>query len=195
LTHLRLFLGVEIDESARAAAAAVAERLRQRLQRAAPQLHARWVSPEHLHITVWFLGEVNEERARAIEDVLRLPFATPAFDLEIGGAGRFPSSGQPRIFWLGIRQGGAELEQLYREVGQRLVPLGFEPERRSFSAHLTLARVKDVEGAPSRALADVVATVPAGCGATRVSALTLFRSRLSPRGAAYEALLRVPLRT
>jgi RNA 2',3'-cyclic 3'-phosphodiesterase len=160
-----------------------------------PQLQARWVSPEHLHITVWFIGEVNEERARTIEDVLRLPFATPAFDLEIDGAGRFPPSGQPRVFWLGMRQGGAELEQLYREVGQRLVPLGFEPERRPFSAHLTLARVKDVKGASSRAIADAVATVRAGCGASRVSALTLFRSRLSPRGAAYEALLRVPLRT
>lgn len=192
---MRLFLGVEIDDTVKAAAVDAAERLRQRLQRAAPALRARWVPSEHLHITIWFIGEVTDERRQAIEDALRTPFETPVFDLQIGGAGLFPPSGRPRVFWLGLRQGSAAFSELHREVGERLTPLGFEPERRSYTAHLTLARVKDATGTSSRAIAGVVAGLPAECGVSRVSALTLFRSRLSPRGAAYEPLLRVPLKT
>ena len=190
---MRLFIGIELDDRVKDAAGDVAERLRQRVQRAAPALVARWVATDNLHITIWFIGEVRDDRAAAITDVLREPFKTSGFDITLGGCGAFPPSGPPRVFWIGVRDGGPSTQSLYAEVGERLAPLGFEPERRAYAAHLTIARVKDPGRGTSRVVKDILANLPADCGTSPIQAVTLFRSRLSPRGAAYEPLLRVPL--
>lgn len=191
---MRLFVGVELDAAARSKAAGVMERLRRRLRAAAPDLEARWIAPGNLHITVWFIGETPEPRASELEPALsRAPFTTAAFDLELAGCGVFPPSGPPRVLWIGVRRGGESMTELYREVGERLRPFGLLPERRPYSAHLTVARVKSVGRAGSKALRESLAHVRADCGVCPVRAATLFRSRLSPHGAAYEPLLRVPL--
>lgn len=191
---MRLFAGVELDDRLKAAAAGVSERLRGRLQHAAPDLIARWVAPEQLHITVWFLGEVAESRAAAIEAALgHAPFQTLAFDLALAGCGAFPPGGRPRVFWIGVRRGGPEMASLHAGMEERLRPLGFLRERRDFTAHLTIARVKDAGRGLPRLIRELLAEEPAECGACRISAATLFRSRLLPRGAAYEPILRVPL--
>jgi 2'-5' RNA ligase len=191
---MRIFIGVELDERTKAAAAGVVERLRRRLHRAAPDLQARWVAPANLHLTLWFIGEVAEgEAARTSAALSASPFETAAFDLELAGCGAFPPSGPPRVFWIGVRAGGDRMVDLHREVEHRLRPLGYEPERRGYTAHLTVARVKDAGRGPSRTVRDALAALPGDCGVCRIDAVTLFRSRLSPRGAAYEPLLRVPL--
>jgi 2'-5' RNA ligase len=191
---MRLFIGVEIDAPVRAAAGDVAERLRQKLDRAVPELRATWISTDNLHITLWFIGEVQETRASDIVGVLQASsFGQSAFDLSIAGSGAFPPSGPPRVFWIGVHRGATEMAALYTEVGRRLAPLGFLPERRDYTAHLTIARVKDAPRGAARAVRPILSALPADCGVSRVSAVTLFRSRLSPRGATYEPLLRVPL--
>jgi RNA 2',3'-cyclic 3'-phosphodiesterase len=191
---MRLFIGVELDDRMRAAAADVAERLRQHLQRAVPELAARWIAPDNLHITLWFIGEVADAQGDAIAAVLKhTPFSIPQFDLGLAGCGAFPPSGPPRVFWIGVNRGGREMADLYREIGDRLTPLGYEPERRAYTAHLTIGRVKDPGRGGSKAIRETLARLPADCGTCRISGVTMFRSRLSPRGAAYEPLLRVPL--
>ena len=190
---MRLFIGVELDHRVKAAASDVAERLRQRLQRAAPAVVVRWVPTENLHITIWFIGDVPDERAAAIADVLRDPFRTCGFDLAVARCGAFPPSGPPRVFWIGVGTGQSAMQSLYHEVGERLAPLDFEPERRVYTAHLTIARVKDPGRGTSKVIRETLVGLPADCGACPIHAVTLFRSRLSPRGAAYEPLLRVPL--
>jgi 2'-5' RNA ligase len=190
---MRLFIGVELDDRVKAAAAEVAERLRQRLTRRV-RLRARWIEPENLHITVWFIGELPDARVDQIAAALQTPkFTIPAFDLSLGGCGAFPPSGQPRVFWIAVRRGAEELATLYGDIGERLKPLGFLPERRDYTAHLTIARVKEAGAGSSRGVRSILEELPADCGISRVAALTLFRSRLSPRGAAYEPQLRVPL--
>ena len=77
-------------------------------------------------------------------------------------------------------------------LARRLAPLGYLPEARAYSPHVTLARVKE-PGRAARAVRQALADDPADCGRTIAGALTLFRSRLSPHGAVYEPLLRVPL--
>jgi RNA 2',3'-cyclic 3'-phosphodiesterase len=190
---VRLFIGVELDDRTRAAAGDVAERLRQRLQRSAPDLHARWISTDNLHITIWFIGEVDENRAAAISEALKPPFETAAFDLALAGCGAFPPSGPPRVFWIGVHDGQAQMADLYRTIGDRLAPVGFLPETREYTAHLTIARVKDAGRGTSRVIRQTLAELAADCGVCRISRVTLFRSRLSPRGANYEPVLRVPL--
>lgn len=191
---MRLFIGVELDAPVRRAAEDVAIRVRERLHTLAPGLRAGWVAPANFHITLWFLGEVSEVRAEAIAAALRASaFPVAPFDLALDGCGAFPPSGAARVLWIGVRRGAAEMAALYAELGARLRPLGFEAERRGYSAHLTIARVKDPARGTGPAVRQTLAATPADCGITRVTAVTLFRSRLSPRGATYEPLLRVPL--
>jgi 2'-5' RNA ligase len=190
---MRLFVGIELDDAVKAAVDAAVTSLRKRLGRSCPRLDARWVDVRHVHITLWFIGEVGDERARAIVSSLDPPFDVSAFDLGIGGCGVFPPSGAPRAIWLGVTRGGDEMRALHERVGTRLAPLGFEPERRPYAAHLTIARIKDARGVRRQDVLAGAARLPEVIGSSRVDAVTLFRSRLSPKGAQYESLLRIPL--
>lgn len=188
---MRLFVGIELDDRVKDAAAEIADALKRQL---GPHVDARWISPPNLHVTLWFIGEVNDARAGQLLRVLDRPFAQPHFDIEIGGLGAFPPSGSPRVFWLGVRSGVEALRRLHSELAARLAPLGFEPERRAYSAHLTIARVKNISRAlASRTIRELLRTTPALAGQCPGTSVTVFRSRLSPKGATYEALLRIPL--
>ena len=186
---MRLFVGVELDETLRAEIAATVERVRKKLERGHARLTARWTPPENLHVTLWFLGEVDDARAALVARSIERPFETRAFTLRVAGAGTFPSSGAPRVLWMGIVEGGPSLLALNGELAGRLIPLGFEPEARRYSPHLTIARVKEGPRSTGATLRALVSDV----GSCDVAAVTLFRSRTSPKGASYEALLRVPL--
>lgn len=188
---MRLFIGIELDEHVRERAAAIAESLRIQLGR---RINARWIPADTLHITLWFIGEVADDRAQELLSALRAPFDEPSFDIHVAELGAFPASGAPRVIWLGVQSGGERLVRLHAELAARLRPLGIEPEHRAYSAHLTIARVKDVPGGERDVqLRAAFSALPAVAGQCRVAAVTVFRSRLSPKGAAYEPLLRVPL--
>jgi 2'-5' RNA ligase len=189
---MRLFVGVELDEAVRRRTARLAEALRTDLERT-HQFHARWIDPANLHLTLAFIGEVDEETGESMRAALERPFALSSFDVHLGGFGAFPPSGAPRVVWLGVNSGAAPLGQLHQEVEARLQPIGYAPERRPYSAHLTLARVKDVPRGRYGAIRGTLKESPADAGSFVAGHVTLFRSRLSPKGANHEALLRVPL--
>jgi 2'-5' RNA ligase len=188
---VRLFVGIELDDRVREAAARISESLRRQLSE---RVDARWIAASNLHITLWFIGEIGDARSEELRQVLERPYEVPAFDLEIGGLGAFPPSGPPRVFWLGVAAGLASLRRIHSELAVRLGPLGFEPERRAYSAHVTIARVKSVSRAiTNRALRQMLQTWSAVAGRCRTTHVTVFQSRLSPKGANYEPLLRIPL--
>jgi RNA 2',3'-cyclic 3'-phosphodiesterase len=192
---VRLFVAAEPSEQLRASAATCIRRLGERLTAARAASGIRWVPPGNLHLTVWFLGEVSEPRASAVLDALRPPLDLEAFDLRLEGFGAFPPSGAPRVLWIGVTRGLEELAAAHDRIGMRLQPWGFPAEGRPYSAHLTIARVKDPpHGAARAALRQAIARQPADPGSCRISELTVFRSRTSPQGAVYEPLLRVPLK-
>jgi RNA 2',3'-cyclic 3'-phosphodiesterase len=187
---MRIFVGIELDDRLREAAAAAADSLRRQLGK---KIDARWIASSNLHITLWFIGEVDPERARRIAGAFDAPLTTPAFDLHLAGFGAFPPSGAPRVLWLGVTGGAESLARIHAEVAARLAPVGIEAERRPYSAHLTVARIKVVHGRDHAGLRTILGRAAADVGTGRVHHATVFRSRLSPKGAAYEALLRVPL--
>jgi 2'-5' RNA ligase len=188
---VRLFLAVELDEAVRRAAADTARRLAAALDRRGAGRAVSWVAPGSLHFTLHFLGEVDDPTARALVERMAPPLSTSPFDLALAGIGTFPPAGPPRVIWLGVDDGAAGLAEVHREMGARLDGLRVARERRPFSAHLTLGRVKAPTGPRlAGAIAETAAAPDARC---RVDHVTLFESRLSPRGASYSVIATVRL--
>lgn len=190
---MRLFLGVELDAAQRGACAKAAGDLQRQLS-GLRRFSVRWIPEENLHVTLWFLGETKEEPAERLMDALRSAWHVEPFDFTIAGAGAFPPSGPPRTVWVGVTEGGDSLAETYRDLAARFAPLGYEAERRPYHPHVTIGRVKEADRVGSRKARDVLRQLVVRAGPGRVTAVTLFESRLSPHGARYEPLLRVPLK-
>lgn len=139
---------------------------------------ARWVPADNLHITLAFLGEtlLVEDVAAAVTQAAA--WCRP-FPLTLSGTGAFPSARRARVVWLGLSGDTDALRAAARETWRALEPHGFTPEDRPFSAHLTIARLKE----PGR-----VDLPPFDPVAVPVEAITLFRSRLGRPAPAYERL-------
>jgi RNA 2',3'-cyclic 3'-phosphodiesterase len=187
----RLFIAVEPPEPVRRRLAAMALELRRAAGRAADEI--RWVPAENVHLTLQFLGAVPEERLAAVEGAVRAAAAAARpISLEVKGAGGCPNARRPRVVWAGIAGDVAAVGALVADLGRRLAPLGFPPEDRPFSAHLTLGRAREGRGAPGIAGA-LASAAEAGGTPWRAVDVVLFESHLSPKGPRYEALLHAPL--
>src|SRR5207249_7492444 len=126
------------------------------------------------------VGAIRAELAAAAER--SRPLA-----LEVKGVGGFPNGRRPRVLWAGVAGEVEPLAALVAELGRRLAPLGYPPEARPFSPHLTLGRSREGRGAPG--LGGALASLAEAEGVPwRAEALVLVRSHLSPSGAHYEAL-------
>jgi 2'-5' RNA ligase len=191
---MRIFVGLELPDSLREGAAGAADRLRACIRRDSPEISLRWIDPSAYHLTLWFIGEADDARVAAVRTALSMPWRAPAFALKLGVAGAFPERGLPRILWLGVRDGGAACAAVYRELEGRLTALGFAPDRREYTAHLTVARVKEVPRRHVAGLRRCLDAVAAVDGSGIVDRVTLFRSHAGPAGSRYEPLLHVPLR-
>ena len=134
---------------------------------------------------------MDESRLADVAAALQRAARVPAFEVEIRGLGAFPTPGRPRVLWAGA-PGSPAFTRLAEEVDQALVALGFPPEGRGFTPHVTLGRVRE----PGRnvALTEALEAAAArGFGALPVERVALMRSDLSPRGARYTELAATPL--
>jgi len=189
---MRLFIAVDFDETVRSAIAAAVGLLRDRAE-ARSRGSARgvkWVDARNLHLTLHFIGELEDERVPGLTRVL-----APALGLEdarvgFGGWGVFPPRGPARVIWLGITGGTATLTRAHAAIAGRLAGEGLTLESGPWSPHLTVGRVKVPSGQLWSGLTREAAPQVDCEGA--ISACTLYRSHLSPSGPTYEALLRIP---
>jgi 2'-5' RNA ligase len=168
----------------------VRERLAAEVERLRPLARdVAWVGPDNFHLTLKFLGGVEAARLDAIAAALADAAATCGpFDLGVGDLGAFPSRTRPRVLWAGIDDGAAAAATLASRLDVVLAPLGLPPEGRTFSAHVTLGRVRAPR--PNPRLAQALSG--GAFGRQRVDRLSLMRSELSPRGARYTELVAVP---
>ena len=141
--------------------------------------------PERLHLTVRFIGDVDDDRRGAIAAALAPPLAVAPFDLTLAGVGAFPPTGAPRVLWAGVDD-GRESTAARSSARSATGSTASASRLRSapYSPHLTLARVRDADGLRSPCAAR------RRCGSRRsarrrVDAITLFESRLSPKGPTY----------
>lgn len=186
MATVRSFVAIELNEPARRALAD----LQRELRAATPARTIRWTDPSSIHLTLQFLGDVPLERiseiAAALQGVSRRvrPFA---FDL--GGLGVFPDRRRPRIVWVGVHDASGALLALQRRVGEVLTPLGFPPEARAFSPHVTIGRAaRDTSPRDLFAVGEHIASSDVGIiQRVDVDHITLMRSDLRPGGSVYTA--------
>jgi RNA 2',3'-cyclic 3'-phosphodiesterase len=172
------------------------EDIRQRLATAIERLrpHAAdvaWVAPANLHVTVKFLGQIDDSRVSAIAAAVGAAVAGHrAFTLHVAGLGAFPTPRRPRVLWAGLQDAGGWLARLAGSVDAAVAAVGVPAETRPFAAHVTLGRVRE-----SRSLPDLGEALARGTafGELSVDRVVLMRSELSPRGARYTELAALPL--
>lgn len=159
----------------------------------ASNLPVRWVPPENLHVTLAFLGEVDEQRIGRIgEALLRVGREHAPLTLKLGGFGAFPDLRRPRVFWVGA-EGGPALQAVQRGVEEALLPLGFPRDGRAFHPHVTVGRARKHAGPGDfgglAALSETV-TYERRVG---IYAVDLMRSQGGPDGVRYHVLAECPL--
>ena len=149
----------------------------------------RWNSPGQLHLTLKFLGDVEERALPDLtESLKRVCSGTKAFQLGLEGIGCFPDMRKPRVIWIGVI---GEMEKL-RELQQRLEDatrgFGSHLENRSFQPHLTLARVKTLNRATRHINEHIKRTEASQIGRWQVETIELMRSELTPQGSRHTVL-------
>jgi len=188
---VRLFVAAEIGARLASQAEDLIDALRKRVAEQAPRTRVTWLTVARLHITITFIGNLDRGRVEAVVSALEPPLHVPPLDLSLAGAGVFPQHGPPRAVWAGIGLGRESLMAAEREVVSRLAGIGIGGEDRPYRPHLTLARVREAAGLRSTRLFDGLEQN--SLGTTRIDAITLFESRLSPTGPTYVPMLRTSL--
>jgi 2'-5' RNA ligase len=181
---IRAFIAIDIPDDVRAAIADA----QARLKRAHVAVKVSWTKIDNVHLTLQFLGHVEETTIERISQALAaLTERHAAFDIPVRGAGAFPNERSPRVLWVACDDAEGKLKTLARAVQSEMQQFGFEPEHREFSAHLTLGRIKfpKPDAALTRALDSVKDEV---FGVMRVETIHLFQSQLHPEGSIYSKL-------
>jgi 2'-5' RNA ligase len=183
MARVRTFIGVAIGESIRKNAVALQQSL------AKSGAAVKWVESENLHVTLLFLGEVNERELAALCRTVSAAVASePPFTLRVGGVGAFPNARRPKTIWVGITEGADELIRLHARIEPLLLELGcYRSEGRAYSPHLTLGRVK-AEADGHLLAAELPRYRDWSGGQTVVDEVVLFASELRREGPVYTVL-------
>ena len=181
---MRLFLAVPLTEDARRG---IAGHLREAL---AHPLPGRPVRPENWHLTLYFLGEVDEPTTDRVIREVDGADRGPAFGVRWAGLGAFPRPRRATVLWIGLERGVEEAARLAAVVEEAVGLAGFPPETRPFRSHLTLSRLR-----PDQDVTAVLEAVPPVGLDMPVDRVVLLRSHLGPGGPRYEELAAFPLRS
>lgn len=155
----------------------------------------RWVPAHNIHLTLKFLGDVSPANLDLIKQMLTAEAAQyETFDLEVKGLGSYPTSRRPRVLWVGL-DAPAALTSLQHAIESAAARLGYEPEGRDFSPHLTIGRVRqNVSSADLQKIRSMLEEANIGpLGTVCVDAVHLFKSDLQRSGAVYTKLFSAPL--
>ncbi len=184
---MRLFFAVRVSDSIRQD---VGEAIRSFPLRNPPW---RWIVPGNLHVTLKFLGEVDEKLVPDLREVAADAASTmKPFRVAYGTFGGFPSLSRPRVIFFEAKEGTRELAELANLLETGIAALGLPRESRPFTAHLTLARIK--EPVPRGMVEGLVSVPPLPpTSFQNVEDFMLMRSHLAREGATYEELARFPL--
>ena len=181
----RIFVAVDISDEARRRAAEHIDKVRT----AATDVRVGWERADKLHVTLKFLGSVDERSVEDISDVVAAVAGRfSPFEMALTGTGVFPRARQPRVLFLGIDDPNGSLAAIAAQLDSRLSRLGFEKEKRSFSPHLTIARIREPQ--KGRGLADAHLQSRFAPEKFMVNELVVRQSELKPTGSVYSVISR-----
>lgn len=183
---MRTFIAVGISQTVKEQIDELVENMKKGIVRTG--CHPKWVKTENVHLTLKFLGNIEEaqvpEIKTAIDDIAS---QFKPFTVRLSGLGMFPSKRQPRVLWIGFTKGEQALIKMQTLLERKLGDIGFPVESRRFHPHLTLARIKSLKG--TAGLADIVSIYKtANCGECPIDKITFFKSTLTPQGPIYNAI-------
>jgi RNA 2',3'-cyclic 3'-phosphodiesterase len=188
MPRTRTFIAIELSKAIRDRLVDLQEQLR------ASDHDVKWVEPENLHVTLLFLGEVDDRELPAVCSAVQEALAgTSAFAMSVHGAGCFPNPRRPRVLWVGIGQGMQEVDAVHDALEAPLLELGcYRREERRYTPHITLGRRRS-EG-PADALGRELARHQSfDAGEVTVDAIHVMASRLTSAGPNYSVLCRAKL--
>lgn len=183
---MRAFIAVDLEPQIKEALGSLVGDLR------ATRADIRWAGGGGMHLTLKFLGPIDESQALRVKEILKdVAGRHQAFPLRLEGTGAFPTETNPRVLWVGFAA-EPELLALQSDIDTALEAEGFEREKRGFTPHLTLGRVKGPERV-AKAMAELAKHREASFGAMTVRKVALFESLLRPEGAEYRIVSEVEL--
>jgi 2'-5' RNA ligase len=191
---LRTFVAIKLPQSWKENLTEIQNSLKQR-----GNFPVKWVNPANIHLTLKFLGDVESQRVPEITNALKEAVSEiKPFDLMFEGVGAFPNLESPRVVWVGMGGDVRSLLTLQGRVDDSLSTLGFSKEKRDFSPHLTLGRVRDRAQSQERrmlgkTLSQISSSSAHETGTHHVESLNLMRSELTREGAIYSSLASVNL--
>ena len=183
---IRAFIAVDLDDPVIEKVCNVVAILKSRIT------EIRWLRKENLHLTLKFLGNIAESQVEPITAALRHPLGlfSPC-TISAKGLGVFPDFRRPKILWVGLT--GDQLVQLAAEIESALMPLGFTPENRAFTPHLTIGRWREGSRPAKNLRQEIDSLNDFEFGACAVRQIVLFQSVLKPEGATYSELRTIQL--
>ena len=192
MEQVRSFIAIELPDELRQALTRLQEQLK-----SGKQTSVKWVDPGSIHLTLKFLGNIGTDMVgkvtAALEEAVR---GIPPFRLEAKGLGAFPSLKRVQVVWVGVTGEVDRLSQLQQRVESGLATLGFVPESRPFTPHLTLARLRDWAPPDERQnLGQIIASTSfETVYAIDVDSVNLMRSQLTREGAVYSRISSIKLK-
>ena len=199
---MRAFIALRLDPAVEEAIAGLIERLRAPASGIPSDSNSvRWVRRANFHVTLFFLGPaVPRERLAPIADALcAIAKTTAPFEIAARGVGVFPNPARPRAIWVGLDSAGMDsigldggrLAALAARVAEAAERCGFAPDRRAWSPHLTIGRVRS-PGSPGRLRRVLGEAADSSFGVSRIERLMLYRSEPGPQSSTYQELAAFP---
>ena len=190
MEQMRSFIAIELPDELKRALG----QLESRLKTAQPS-SIKWVDPDSIHLTLKFLGNIDANLTGEITGVMtESARGIPPFRLEVKDLGVFPNLKRVQVVWVGITGEIDKIAQLQQNLESNLARLGFTPEARSFTPHLTLARLRNQASLDERQrLGQLIANTSFAAGTIKVDSISLIKSQLTREGAIYSRLRSVEL--
>lgn len=179
---MRTFIAIELSTTIRDSLAQIQSHLKY------AGADVKWVEKNNIHLTLKFLGEVDEARCANVKSALdEIAAGSKPFEISLKDIGAFPNIDYPRVIWVGLDKGAKESTELAVKIDDALSKLGFQKETRPFAAHLTLGRVRSPKN--KQALKDKITGYELRVtGYEKVVSVYLFQSTLTPKGSIYTKL-------
>jgi len=183
----RAFIAVEIDPPHKQKLTNLISTLKQ------SDSEVKWVNGTQMHLTLKFLGNIEETKVQEISDALTsIANSTREFTITLSNIGTFPNAKRPRVIWIGVDKGKNKLKLLAGQIETELDKLGFPKETRDFKSHLTLGRVKSPKNLQNLTKL-LTKTTFESQDKIKIDKLILFQSTLTPKGAIYRKLTELTL--